>query len=386
MSFVQTMTGFGETVPLPDVVTRAAIKLLVGRTQRQLSRAENDADRRFARDMAPFPIALNTAEANAQHYEIPAAFFDLVLGPQRKYSSCLYDDGIDTLAAAEERALQVSAEHAALADGQRILELGCGWGSLSLWMARHYPAARITAVSNSHSQREFIAGKAKAEGFGNLTVITADMNGFQPQDHCNDRFDRVVSVEMFEHMANWRPLLQRLRDCLEPDGRMFMHVFANRHASYRFAADDKEDWIAQHYFTGGIMPSRNLIRQFPDCFAVDARMVVERPPLSAHGATLAGEFRPQRRRGARSPQARLRPRRKTVAAALAVVFPGDHGTVRPRSRRGMGRQPLPADAGALTKSSARDQAHREKRDRGGDAGGERAVGDIDHGDLQRPIA
>ena len=137
MSFVQTMTGFGETVPLPDMVTRAAIKLLVGRTQRQLSRAESDADRRFARDMAPFPIAVNTAEANAQHYEIPADFFNLVLGPQRKYSSCLYEAGIDTLAAAEECALQVSAEHAALADGQRILELGCGWGSLSLWMARH---------------------------------------------------------------------------------------------------------------------------------------------------------------------------------------------------------------------------------------------------------
>jgi cyclopropane-fatty-acyl-phospholipid synthase len=251
MSFVQTMTGFGETVPLPDVVTRAAIKLLVGRTQRQLSRAESDADRRFARDMAPFPIAVNTAEANAQHYEIPAAFFDLVLGPQRKYSSCLYEDGFESLAAAEERALEISAEHAALADGQRILELGCGWGSLSLWMARHYPAARITAVSNSHSQREFIAGRAKAENLGNLTVVTADMNAF-------------------EHMANWRPLLQRLRDCLKPDGRMFMHVFANRHASYRFAADDKADWIAQHYFTGGIMPSRNLIRQFPDCFAVDA--------------------------------------------------------------------------------------------------------------------
>ena len=178
MSLVQTMTGLGESVPLPDMVTRAAIKLLVGRTKRQLSRAESDADRRFARDMAPFPIALNAAEANAQHYEIPAEFFALVLGPQRKYSSCLYEDGADTLAAAEARALQVSAEHAALADGQRILELGCGWGSLSLWMARHYPAARITAVSNSHSQREFIAGRAKAEGLCNLTVITADMNAF----------------------------------------------------------------------------------------------------------------------------------------------------------------------------------------------------------------
>jgi cyclopropane-fatty-acyl-phospholipid synthase len=270
MSLVQTMTGFGENVALPDAVTRAAIRLLVGRTQRQLSRAPIDADRRFAIDMAPFPIAVNVANANAQHYEIPAEFFALVLGPQRKYSSCLYDDSIDTLAAAEERALQISAEHAMLADGQRILELGCGWGSLSLWMARHYPTARITSVSNSHSQRQFIAGRAKAEGLANLTVVTADMNAFAPQDHCNGRFDRVVSVEMFEHMANWRPLLARMRDCLERDGRMFMHVFSNKHASYRFSADDKEDWIAQHYFTGGIMPSRNLIRQFADCFSVDA--------------------------------------------------------------------------------------------------------------------
>jgi cyclopropane-fatty-acyl-phospholipid synthase len=266
MTFVQTMTGLGESLPLPDVVTRAAINLLVGRTRRQLSHATDDADCRFARDMAPYPVAVNTAEANAQHYEIPADFFALVLGPQRKYSCCLYDDGIETLAAAEERSLRVSAEHAALADGQRILELGCGWGSLSLWMARNYPAARITSVSNSNSQRAYITAQAKAYGLSNLDVVTADMNDFRPAG----RYDRVVSVEMFEHMANWQPLLRRMRDCLEADGRMFMHVFANRHASYRFEVDDKEDWIAQHYFTGGIMPSCNLIRQFPDCFSVDA--------------------------------------------------------------------------------------------------------------------
>ena len=266
MSFVQTMTSFGESVPLPDIVTRTAINLLVGRTRRVLSHAPQDADRAFASAMAPYPIAINTADANAQHYEIPADFFNLVLGPQRKYSSCLYDDGIETLAAAEERALQVTAEHAGLAEGQRILELGCGWGWLSLWMARHFPAAQITSVSNSNSQREFIAGKARTEGLANLRVVTTDMNEFQPVG----RFDRVVSVEMFEHMANWQPLLRRMRDCLEADGRMFMHVFANRHASYRFEIDDKEDWIAQHYFTGGIMPSRGLIRQFPDCFSIDA--------------------------------------------------------------------------------------------------------------------
>jgi cyclopropane-fatty-acyl-phospholipid synthase len=266
MGISQAMTSFGESVPLPDVVTRAAIGLMVGQTQRRLARSPADEDARFASAMAPYPIAVNTAEANAQHYEIPADFFTLVLGPQRKYSSCLYDDGIDTLAAAEERALQVTAEHAGLADGQRILELGCGWGSLSLWMARKYPSARIISVSNSHSQRAFISAQAQAERLINLTVITADMNVFKP----DRRFDRVVSVEMFEHMANWRPLLVRLRDCLEPNGAMFMHVFANKHASYRFQVENKDDWIAQHYFTGGIMPSRSLIRQFPDCFTVDA--------------------------------------------------------------------------------------------------------------------
>jgi cyclopropane-fatty-acyl-phospholipid synthase len=217
--------------------------------------------------MACYPIAVHVDDANAQHYEIPAEFFTLVLGPRRKYSCCLYEDGVDTLAAAEVRALEVSAERALLADGQRILELGCGWGSLSLWMARNYPSARITAVSNSQSQRAFISTTARGQGLSNLDVVTADMNDFIPVG----RFDRVVSVEMFEHMANWRPLLGRMRDCLEADGRMFMHVFSNKHASYRFSADDKDDWIAQHYFTGGIMPSHDLIRFFPDCFTIDAQ-------------------------------------------------------------------------------------------------------------------
>jgi cyclopropane-fatty-acyl-phospholipid synthase len=263
---LQTLIDIGERFSWPDMLTQPAIKWLVGRTRRKLRGAGNDADRRFAADMAAYPVAMNVEAANAQHYEIPQEFFALALGPQRKYSCCFYDHGIDSLGAAEERALQVTAAHAALGDGQRILELGCGWGSLSLWMARHYPAAQITAVSNSQSQRAFISGAAAMQGLTNLEIVTADMNEFIP----TGRFDRVVSVEMFEHMSNWRPLLKRMRDCLEPDGRMFIHVFTNAHASYRFATDDKADWIAQHYFTGGIMPSHGLIRQFADCFAVDA--------------------------------------------------------------------------------------------------------------------
>jgi cyclopropane-fatty-acyl-phospholipid synthase len=265
MTMMQTLIDVGEGYAWPDRLTQTAIKYMVGRTRRRLRAAATDADRRFASAMNDYPIAVNVDAANAQHYEIPADFFALVLGPQRKYSSCLYESDADTLAIAEERALAATAAHAALADGQRILELGCGWGSLSLWMARHYPAARIVAVSNSASQRASIVGVAAREGLANLDVVTADMNGFAP----TGRFDRVVSVEMFEHMANWRPLLTRMRDTLEVDGRMFIHIFSNAHASYRFDADDKADWIAQHYFTGGIMPSRGLVRQFAESFSVE---------------------------------------------------------------------------------------------------------------------
>ena len=265
MNAVQAATLVGERLPLPDVVTRAAIAALVARTDRRLAAAPPGAEARFATDMAAYPIAVHTGAANAQHYEIPAAFFELVLGPQRKYSCCLYDDGARSLAEAEEAALAATAANAALADGQRILELGCGWGSLSLWMARQFPGSTIVSVSNSQSQRAFVEGQAAARGLSNLTVVTADMNDFCAAG----RFDRVVSVEMFEHMANWRPLLTRIRDWLEADGRLFLHVFSHRAAPYRFETDDPDDWIARHFFTGGIMPSHGLARQFGDVFAVE---------------------------------------------------------------------------------------------------------------------
>ena len=265
MSLVSVATNVIERVPFPDAVTNAGISFLVDRTRRKLARVGGASEVDFARLMARHPIAVRPDAANTQHYEVKSEFFGLVLGPRRKYSCCVYQ-GNETLAAAEERALAETAAHAGLEDGQDILELGCGWGSLSLWMAEHYPNARITAVSNSHGQRAHIEAEAAARGFANLRIVTADMNDFA----IGNTFDRVVSVEMFEHMTNWQSLLGRVHGWLRPEGRLFLHVFSHRSAPYLFDIADKEDWIAQHFFTGGIMPSHGLIHHVADMFQVEA--------------------------------------------------------------------------------------------------------------------
>jgi cyclopropane-fatty-acyl-phospholipid synthase len=265
MSFVSTIIGTAERVPLPDAIIRAAIQRLCSRTATRLSAGSAQSDAWFAGEMACCAIAEHTEAANAQHYEVPAAFFALVLGPNRKYSSCFYKGEASTLREAEEEALRQSVDHADLRDGQSILELGCGWGSLSLWMARQFPNSLVTAVSNSNSQAVYIAGEAAARGLNNLRVVTSDMNVFDP----DSRFERIVSVEMFEHMMNWRELMGRVKSWLTPDGRFFMHVFTHRAGSYLFDRNDREDWIAQHFFTGGVMPSHHLIRQYADLFEVE---------------------------------------------------------------------------------------------------------------------
>jgi len=265
MSVVERITRLGERTALPDSVTRAAVSMLVGRTRRRLAKLGEAENASFAKTMADFPVALNAAEANDQHYEIPEAFFSAFLGPHRKYSCCFYEGPETTLAEAEAAALKRTAEHADLRDGQTILELGCGWGSMTLWMARTYPAASITAVSNSASQRAFIEAQAARDGLSNLTVITQDMNTFE----ATGRYDRIVSIEMFEHMSNWIALLQRTRSWIADDGRMFIHVFSHRTTPYRFDRANKSDWIAQHFFTGGIMPSHKLMHHFGALYDVE---------------------------------------------------------------------------------------------------------------------
>ena len=265
MSFANAAIRRLQDAPFPDFIARPAIDSLVSEARRRLDREGPHDEAAFASEMARRAIAEHTAAANTQHYELPPEFFEICLGKRLKYSCCLYPDDGTTLDEAEEAALADTCAHAALTDGQQVLELGCGWGSLSLWMAEHYPNSKITAVSNSH--RRHIEANASARGLTNLTVITCDMNDFMPE--AGGGFDRIVSVEMFEHMANWRALLTRAHGWLKPDGRMFIHVFTHRDAPYRFDHTDSEDFIAQHFFTGGVMPSRGLMRQFPDLFRVE---------------------------------------------------------------------------------------------------------------------
>ncbi len=266
MSLISSAIRAAEHSPIPDPLARMGIEFLVGRARRKLAAISPREEGDFARAMTEHPIAEHSDAANEQHYELPPEFFALTLGPWRKYSCCLYPTGRETLADAERLALEETVVHAGLADGQSILELGCGWGSLTLFMAERFPRANITAVSNSRTQRSYIEAEAAARGLTKIRVITADMNVFEP----DSTYDRVVSVEMFEHISNWRVLLSRIKTWLVSEhGRLFIHVFSHKHSPYRFDHENDADWVAQHFFTGGIMPSHGLLRHFPDRFAVE---------------------------------------------------------------------------------------------------------------------